>query len=117
MIPTKLTDKASYFLLILLFTILSADPWHPEINHRPRIILLLDEIEEVQNRLNQEPYLSLWNNQFGSNQSIYQNARRFIEPTINTQSNPRSFFDKRAWVAKDAAFVFLMNRKVLFAFF
>ena len=111
MILTKLTNKPSYFLLILLFTILSADPWHPEINHRPRIIMLLDEIEEVQNRLNQEPYLSLWNNQFGSNQSIYQNARRFIEPTINTQSNPRSFFDKRAWIAKDAAFVFLMNRK------
>ena len=69
--------------------------------------MVLDEIEEVQNRLNQEPYLSLWNNQFEPNQSIYQNARRSIEPTINTQSNPRSFFDKRAWIAKDAAFVFL----------
>ena len=34
-----------------------------------------------------------------------------MDLTINTQLNPRSFFDKRAWIAKDAAFVFLMNRK------
>ncbi len=107
----KLTKKASYFSLILLYTILSADPWHPEINHRPRLLLVFDEIEEVQNRLYQEPYLSLWNNEYEPNQSIYQNARRSMDPTINTQLNPRSFFDKRAWIAKDAAFVFLMNRK------
>ena len=86
MIFSKLTNKPSYSLLIFLSTILFADPWHPEINHRPRILLLLDEIEEVQNRLNQEPYLSLWNNQFEPSQSIYQNARRFIDLTINTQS-------------------------------
>ena len=53
MIPTKLTNKVSYFLLIILFTILSADPWHPEINHRPRLLMVFDEIEEVKNRLNQ----------------------------------------------------------------
>ena len=92
MIFSKLTIKPSCSLLIFLSTILFADPWHPEINHRPRIILLLDEIEEVQNRLNQEPYLSSWNNQFEPSQSIYQNARRFIDLTINTQSTPRSFF-------------------------
>ena len=99
--------KITFFLMTTVF----ADAWHPNINHRPRTLFLSDEIESIQDRLDDEPYHSLWNNSFGSNQSIYQNARRSIELTGNSMDNPRSSFDKRSWVAKDAAFVYFMNRK------
>ena len=99
------------FKLFLFLTPLFADAWHSDINHRPRTLFLSSEIESIQSRLDEEPYQSLWNNSYGSNQSIYQNARRSIEATSNSLDSPRASFDKRSWVAKDAAFVYIMNRK------
>ena len=108
-------NKSKYFKIkvisLLIITPLFADAWHPNINHRPRTLFLSDQIDSIQDRLDEEPYHSLWNNSYGSNQSIYQNARRSIELTGNSLDSPRSSFDKRSWVAKDAAFVYIMNRK------
>lgn len=108
-------NKSKYFKIkvisLLIITPLFADAWHPNINHRPRTLFLSDEIDSIQDRLDEEPYHSLWNNSYGSNQSIYQNARRSIELTGNSLDSPRASFDKRSWVAKDAAFVYIMNRK------
>ena len=99
------------FIFFLILTRMFADAWHPDITHRPRTLFLSSEIESIQNRLDEEPYHSLWSNSYGLDQSIYQNARRSIELTENLLDNPRSSYDKRSWVAKDAAFVYAMNRK------
>ena len=108
-------NKSKYFKIkfisFLIITPLFADAWHPDINHRPRTLFLSDEIDSIKDRLDEEPYHSLWNNSYGSNQSIYQNARRSIELTGNSLDSPRASFDKRSWIAKDAAFVYIMNRK------
>jgi len=93
-------NKSKYFKIkvisLLIITPLFADAWHPNINHRPRTLFLSDQIDSIQDRLDEEPYHSLWNNSYGSNQSIYQNARRSIELTGNSLDSPRSSFDKRS---------------------
>ena len=75
-------NKSKYFKIkfisFLIITPLFADAWHPNINHRPRTLFLSDQIDSIQDRLDEEPYHSLWNNSHSSNQSIYQNARRSI---------------------------------------
>ena len=101
--------KISLILPIISLSLL-ASSWHPEITHRPRTLFTAEDLVDIQGRLDEEPYRSIWSNNFGENQSIYNNARRSIDQTGNTVNNPRAGLDKRAWVSKDAAFVYYMNR-------
>ena len=101
-----------YTYLNLFFScLIIGQSWHSDIDHRPRTLFITNDLSSIQDRLNIEPYHTMWHNSFGENQSIYNNARREIDQTLNTLSNPKSSLDKRCWVAKDAAFVYSMNRK------
>jgi len=100
------------FLTVVAFTcLLQADPWHPEITHRPRTLYLAEDIDAIRGRLGSEPYHTIWANSLGEYHSIYVNARRAIDVSSNTASAPRASLDKRCWIAKDAAFVYAMNRQ------
>ena len=100
------------FLTAIAFTcLLHADPRHPEITHRPRTLYLAEDVDAIRGRLGSEPYHSIWANSLGEYHSAYVNARRAIDASSNTASAPRASLDKRCWVAKDAAFVYAMNRQ------
>ena len=94
-------------------SLLIADPWHPDITHRPRTLIVSDQIESVQNRLGEAPFNFLWYNTDDNHNSIYTYARKFVEASENTISIPRDYIDERSRVAKNAAFVYLLNRDAL----
>ena len=98
------------FSILGIISVLIAEPWHSDITHRPRTVLLANEVEATQNRLSQAPFNFLWYNNYGTYTSIYTYARKTVEVSENTISNPRTYMDERSRVAKNAAFVYLMNR-------
>jgi len=106
-----ISQKLFFAFPFVFSCLLQADPWHPEITHRPRTLYVAEDLETIRGRLSVEPYLSIWANSLGESHSIYVSARRNIAASSNTQSNPRTYFDKRSWAAKDAAFVYAMNRQ------
>jgi len=90
--------------------------WHPEITHRPRLVYLSSEISTIRNRLSSGIYNQLWNNSYDDRKGqsvngIYWMAYQFEESTPNTPNEPRAFTDRRARIAKSAAFVFVMNKR------
>ena len=101
---------AKIFSLLILTGVVMADSWHSALTHRPRTVLLAEEVEATQARLANPPFSVLWNNDYGSYTGIYTYARKAVEASDNTVSNPRASLDERSRVAKNAAFVYLMNR-------
>jgi len=98
-------------LLIIASYYIEASPWHSDITHRPRTLYISEDLETIRERLQLEPYKTMWANEYGNDKSIYTWARREFAATVNTVSSPRSTEDYRRRVAKDAAFVYAMNRK------
>lgn len=103
-------------VLILITTTTVFCQWHPNITHRPRLVYLSSEINSIRNRLGSGIYNQLWNNNFRDRKNneingIYWKARELESPTPNTENQPRTFADRRAWIAKSAAFVYAMNKR------
>jgi hypothetical protein len=105
------------FLISLSFIyILPAQSWHPEITHRPRLVLLESEIETIRARLSEGVYNQLWSNDYTSRKGaavngIYQKAGEERAVSPNTEETPRAYADVRAWIAKHAAFAYTMNKR------
>ena len=58
------------FSILGIISVLIAEPWHSDITHRPRTVLLANEVEATQNRLSQAPFNFLWYNNYGTYTSI-----------------------------------------------
>jgi hypothetical protein len=97
-------------LVVIISTILRSQSWNPEINFRPRVVYIIEDLSAIQSRLSQSPYSYLWFNQESSGSSIYKSAQREEDQVQNSKTNPRNFTDPRSKIAKDAAFVYAMNR-------
>ena len=111
--------KFSHIMIIIIILIINiklSAQWHPGITHRPRLIYLNSELNDIKNRISYGIYNKLWNNDFKDrNQNpikgIYWKAYQEQQQTPNTESNPRASTDKRSWIAKSAAFVYAMNKR------
>ena len=119
-IIARLTYRSSGVFILLMYMLLQpnlfAKGWHPEINHRPRLVFLASELETIRARLASGVYNQLWSNDFsyrngGVLAGIYQKAALMQEPILNTEEQPRKFADSRSWIAKCAAFVYAMNKR------
>jgi len=107
MILKKLLSLCTLFILPYM---VYAGSWHSDLTHRPRVLLTSTEIENIRSRLGSYPYSNLWYNDYSTFSSIYTNGRRAVDSTENTLENPRTFTDERSKIAKDAAFVYVMNK-------
>jgi len=85
-------------ILIFFSLVLQADPWHPEITHRPRVLYTNTQENEVKSRIGISPYNILWYNNYNTNldRCIYTNASRNQDVIENTFENPRDFTDERS---------------------
>ncbi|NQU27041.1 MAG: heparinase II/III family protein [Candidatus Marinimicrobia bacterium] len=97
--------------ILLISGAIHASPWHPDINHRPRVLLTGVDLNAVRSRVSEPPYSNLWYNDYSSFSSIYTNGRRPVAATENTIANPRTSTDLRSRVAKEAAFVYAVNKQ------
>ncbi len=106
----------TFLLCLSLVYILPAQSWHPEITHRPRLVLLESEIDTIRARLSEGVYNQLWSNDYTSRKGaavngIYQKAGEEQDISPNTEETPRAYADVRAWIAKHAAFVYTINKR------
>jgi hypothetical protein len=59
------------FLTAIAFTcLLHADPWHPEITHRPRTIYLAEDVDAIRGRLGSEPCHAIWEKEFSKTRKM-----------------------------------------------
>lgn len=86
--------------------------WHNEINNstRPRLLLLSKDTEAIRRRLATGVFHQLYNNEYlnrfgGYVGGVYQKALIFSEPRTDWKQTAQ-----RAIIAKNAAFVYFMNR-------
>ena len=98
-------------MILLTPGVNQANPWHPDITHRPRVLLTGTDLNAVRSRVGTLPYSNLWHNDYSSYSSIYSNGRRPVAATENTIANPRTRTDLRSKVAKESAFVYAINKQ------
>lgn len=85
--------KFSHIMIIIIILIINiklSAQWHPGITHRPRLIYLNSELNDIKNRISYGIYNKLWNNDFKDrNQNpikgIYWKAYQEQQQTPNTK--------------------------------
>jgi len=105
--------KSCYIISVTTFimSIGFCQSWHPEITLRPRLLYTDQDYENIIDRLDTYPYNYLWFNTDISFYSIYKGAQETQSNVQNSWSTPRTYTDQRSKIAKDAAFVYAINKR------